>query len=139
MWKWKDFGRTREEYETLVFLEPMQEEANNKSKKVLIHAIGWPLFLVSIYLCTVKGGTIAWEGVHIVAYMAKIDQSQPIHTILVIVSHATTRFVLSFFIAYLFSVFIFRQKRNRMVFSLAVSFFCALLILWFGISVAMNT
>lgn len=119
----------------------MQETSNarNVLKKVLIHVIGWPLFLALIYLCVMEGGSIAWVGVHIVAYIANIDQSQSIYTIVVIVSHAITRFILSFFIAYLFSIFIFRQKRSRMIFSLVVSFLCTLFMLWFGISVAMNT
>ncbi len=114
----------------------MPEANNNNSilKKVLIHVIGWPLFFVAIYLCVVVGGIVAWFGVDIFEYLTNIDRYQSMYMLAVAIFHAGVRFLLGFFIAYMFGMLLFKEKRNRILFSLITAFLCAAFILFLLVS-----
>lgn len=109
----------------------MQEtkENNNVLKKVLIHVIGWPLFVVVTYIFFVEGGTIAWRGVYTVKYLMGIDQYSLTYKNIAVAFHAITQFIFGFFISYFFGLLLFREKRHRLIFSSVVSIFCAAFII----------
>lgn len=114
-------------------------ELSSRIERALTHLIGWPLFFVAIYWCITEGGFVAWTGVNIVDNVVQLDHSRPIYTLVVIAAHSASRFILTFFAAGLFSVFLFSSIKTRIVFSLAVSFLCALFVLWLGMNIAMHT
>lgn len=110
----------------------------NVLKKVLTHIIGWPLLFVAIYWCLMEGGrNIAWDCVRFISSLANIDEYKQTQAywILVIASHTITMFFLSFPFAYFFSMFLFKERKSRVTFSLMISLSCALFVLWFVISI----
>lgn len=101
----------------------MQERTSIILKKVLIHVLGWPLFVVSIYFCFIGGMYIGWavqfftSDYEELRYLftgmwisfAPLQDDNRIALIFFIGGTA----VLSFLSSYLFATFIFKKKDSK--------------------------
>lgn len=97
----------------------MEESKKNILKKVLIHVIGWPLFVVSIYFCFIGGMYIGWA-------VQSFDER------LALVSFIGSTSVFSFLSSYIFATLIFKRKSVKMIFSSLIALFCMSLLLWYS-------
>ncbi|MGB5073066.1 MAG: hypothetical protein WBQ23_02935 [Bacteroidota bacterium] len=118
----------------------MQERTSTILKKVLIHVLGWPLFLVALFLCFIGGMYIGWAvqfftsdyeelrylftGVWI-SFAPLQDDNR---TVLIFFIGGTA--VLSFLSSYLFATFIFKRKILKMIFSSLIALSCLSFMSW---------
>lgn len=125
----------------------MQETSNarNVLKKVLIHVIGWPLFLVALYLCVVGGMYIGWTVqffTNLASYgydltylftdmSAGFSPFQKDHR-LALVFFIGSITALSFFSSYIFATFIFKRKIIKIIFSSLIALSCFSFLLWYS-------
>ncbi len=95
---------------------------------MLIHIIGWPLFLLSLVLCLV-GGVIVGGIVTNYGLPPDTYSFHPLYDGASLISLAWSVLVLSFLCSAFFGMFIFTRGLNRVIFSLTISFSLVLLVL----------